>query len=79
VLNLARQRRPGVIVLSVDLPRGQNGYLPVGKARTRIPGVRWSSWGTPRGFSAHAKLKNRADEYTAAGRHPGAGRGWWAG
>ena len=60
-------RRPGVIVLSVDLPGGQNGYLLVGKLKKdeELRGVPVVIVGNPEGFSAHAKLKNRADEYLA--------------
>jgi CheY-like chemotaxis protein len=67
VIHLARQRRPGVIVLSVELPGGQNGYLLVGKLKKddELRGVPVVIVGNPEGFSAHAKLKNRADEYLA--------------
>src|SRR5262249_5608304 len=67
VLSIARRRRPGVIVLAVELPGGQNGYLLAGKLKKddelrQVPVV---IVGNPEGFSAHAKLKNRADEYLA--------------
>ena len=67
VLNIARRRRPGVIVLAVELPGGQNGYLLVGKLKKDddLKGVPVVIVGNPEGFSAHAKLKNRADEYLA--------------
>ena len=67
VLNIARRRRPGVIVLAVELPGGQNGYLLVGKLKKdeELRGVPVVIVGNPEGFSAHAKLKNRADEYLA--------------
>ena len=65
VLNIARRRRPGVIVLAVELPGGQNGYLLVGKLKKddELRGVPVVIVGNPEGFSAHAKLKNRADDY----------------
>ena len=67
VMELLRRRPPGVIVLAVELPGGQNGYLLVGKlkkddALKSIPVV---IVGNPEGFEAHARLKNRADEYLA--------------
>ncbi|HEY1416298.1 MAG TPA: response regulator [Myxococcaceae bacterium] len=67
VVDLLRRRPPGVIVLAVELPGGQNGYLLVGKlkkddALKSIPVV---IVGNPEGFEAHARLKNRADEYLA--------------
>ena len=67
VIDLVRRRRPGVVVLGVELPGGQNGYLLVGKlkkdeALNSIPVV---IIGNPEGFEAHARLKNRADEYLA--------------
>ena len=67
VLNIARRRRPAVIVLSVELPGGQNGYLLAGKLKKDddLRGVPVVIVGNPEGFSAHAKLKNRADEYLA--------------
>jgi CheY-like chemotaxis protein len=67
VMDLLRRRPPGVIVLAVELAGGQNGYLLVGKlkkddALKSIPVV---IVGNPEGFEAHARLKNRADEYLA--------------
>ncbi|HEY1907764.1 MAG TPA: response regulator [Myxococcaceae bacterium] len=67
VVDLLRRRPPGVIVLAVELAGGQNGYLLVGKlkkddALKAIPVV---IVGNPEGFEAHARLKNRADEYLA--------------
>jgi CheY-like chemotaxis protein len=65
VMDLVRRRPPGVVLLAVELPGGQNGYLLVGKlkkddALKSIPVV---IMGNPEGFEAHARLKNRADEY----------------
>ena len=65
VMDLVRRRTPGVVVLAVELPGGQNGYLLVGKlkkddALKAIPVV---IVGNPEGFDAHRRLKNRADEY----------------
>jgi len=63
----ARQVRPVLVVLSVELPEGQNGYLLCGKLKKdeefrNIPVV---IIGNPDGFAAHRKLKARADEYLA--------------
>ncbi len=67
VIDLARRRLPGVVVLGVELPGGQNGYLLVGKLRKddTLKSVPVIIVGNPEGFEAHARLKNRADEYLA--------------
>lgn len=67
VVELVRRHPPGAVVLAVELPGGQNGYLLVGKlkkdeALKSIPVV---IVGNPEGFEAHRRLKNRADEYLA--------------
>ncbi len=67
LVDLVRRRPPGAVVLAVELPGGQNGYLLVGKlkkdeALKSIPVV---IVGNPEGFEAHRRLKNRADEYLA--------------
>jgi CheY-like chemotaxis protein len=66
-LDLVKRRLPGVLVLAVELPGGQNGYLLVGKlkkdeALKTLPVI---IVGNPEGFEAHRRLKNRADEYMA--------------
>jgi hypothetical protein len=60
-----RRRQPGAIVLAVDLPGGQNGYLLVGKLKKDegLKAVPVIIVGNPEGFEAHARLKNRANEY----------------
>ena len=65
VLELARKRMPGVVVLAVELPGGQNGYLLVGKLKKdeALKGIPVVIVGNPEGFEAHSRLKNRADEY----------------
>ncbi len=67
VMDLARKRPPGVVVLAVELPGGQNGYLLVGKLRKdeALKSIPVVIVGHPEGFEAHARLKNRADEYLA--------------
>src|SRR5215472_9242890 len=67
VVEVLRKRPPGVLVLAVELPGGQNGYLLVGKlkkdeALKTLPVI---IVGNPEGFEAHRRLKNRADEYMA--------------
>lgn len=64
-LELARQRRPGVVVLAVELPGGQNGYLLCGKFKKdeELKSVPIIIVGNSDGFAAHRKLKNRAEEY----------------
>ena len=65
VIDLVRRRQPGAIVLAVDLPGGQNGYLLVGKLKKDegLKTVPVIIVGNPEGFEAHARLKNRANEY----------------
>ena len=65
VIDLVRRRPPGVVVLAVELPGGQNGYLLVGKLKKDevLKSIPVIIVGNPEGFEAHARLKNRADEY----------------
>ncbi|HVP60205.1 MAG TPA: response regulator [Myxococcaceae bacterium] len=65
VIDLARRHPPGVVVLAVELPGGQNGYLLVGKLKKDdvLKSVPVVIVGNPEGFEAHGRLKNRADEY----------------
>src|ERR1700745_3327341 len=65
VIDLARRRPPGAIVLAVELPGGQNGYLLVGKIKKDEPlkSTPVIIVGNPEGCEAHARLKNRAEEY----------------
>ena len=65
VMDVVRRRPPGVLVLSVELPGGQNGYLLVGKLKKddALKSIPVIITGNPEGFEAHARLKNRAEEY----------------
>src|SRR5215468_7612989 len=65
VMDLVRRRPPGVVLLAVELPGGQNGYLLVGKLKKddALKAIPVIIVGNPEGFEAHARLKNRADEY----------------
>ena len=65
VLERVRQRPPGVLVLGVELPAGQNGYLLVGKLKKdeALKAIPVILVGNPEGFDAHRRLKNRADDY----------------
>jgi CheY-like chemotaxis protein len=64
-LDLARRSRAGVVVLGVELPGGQNGYLLCGKFKKdeELKNVPIIIVGNADGFAAHRKLKNRAEEY----------------
>jgi CheY-like chemotaxis protein len=66
-VELTRKVRPDALVLAVELPLGQNGYILCGKLKKdddlkAIPVV---IVGSPEGFAAHRKLKSRAEEYVA--------------
>ena len=65
VIDLVRRRPPGALVLAVELPGGQNGYLLVGKLKKdeALKSIPVIIVGNPEGFEAHRRLKNRADEY----------------
>jgi len=65
VIDLVRRRPPGAVVLAVELPGGQNGYLLVGKLKKDegLKSIPVIIVGNPEGFEAHARLKNRADDY----------------
>jgi len=67
VVDLVRRRPPGALVLAVELPGGQNGYLLVGKLKKdeALKSIPVILVGNPEGFEAHARLKNRADDYLA--------------
>src|SRR5215468_1267127 len=65
VMDLAKRRPPGAVVLAVELPGGQNGYLLVGKLKKdeALKSIPVIIVGNPEGFEARSRLKNRADEY----------------
>lgn len=67
VVELVRRRPPGVVLLAVELPGGQNGYLLVGKLKKdeALKSIPVIIMGNSEGFEAHRRLKNRADEYLA--------------
>src|SRR5215470_11757892 len=76
VVDLLRRRQPGAVVLAVELPGGQNGYLLVGKLKKdeALKSIPVIIVGNPEGFEAHARLKNRADEYLPPGEDQVRGR-----
>ncbi len=64
-VEVARQGQAACVVLAVDLPAGQNGYILCGKFKKddELRGVPVAIVGSPEGFAQHGKLKNRADAY----------------
>ena len=66
-LDLVRQQRPELVVLAVELPAGQNGYILCGKLKKddELKSIPVVIVGSPDGFGQHKKLKTRADEYVA--------------
>jgi CheY-like chemotaxis protein len=66
-VEVARQGQAACVVLAVDLPAGQNGYILCGKFKKddELRAVPVAIVGSPEGFAQHGKLKNRADAYLA--------------
>ena len=66
-LEVARQAQPACVILAVDLPAGQNGYILCGKFKKDedLRELPVAIVGSPEGFAQHSKLKNRADAYLA--------------
>jgi DNA-binding response OmpR family regulator len=66
-VEVARQGRAACVVLGVDLPAGQNGYILCGKFKKdeELRTTPVAIVGSPEGFAQHGKLKNRADAYIA--------------
>ena len=66
-IELARRLRPACVVLAVDLPAGQNGYILCGKFKKDedLKALPVAIVGSSEGFAQHSKLKNRADAYLA--------------
>jgi DNA-binding response OmpR family regulator len=64
-VEVARQGKAACVVLAVDLPSGQNGYILCGKFKKdeELRAVPVAIVGSPEGFAQHGKLKNRADAY----------------
>lgn len=71
-IELARRLRPACVVLAVDLPAGQNGYILCGKFKKdeELKALPVAIVGSPEGFAQHSKLKNRADAYLAKPLQP---------
>jgi DNA-binding response OmpR family regulator len=66
-VEVARQGQAACVVLAVDLPAGQNGYILCGKFKKdeELRAIPVAIVGSPEGFAQHGKLKNRADAYLA--------------
>jgi CheY-like chemotaxis protein len=66
-VEVARRGHAACVVLAVDLPAGQNGYILCGKFKKddELRMVPVAIVGGPEGFAQHGKLKNRADAYLA--------------
>lgn len=66
-VEVARQGQAACVVLAVDLPSGQNGYILCGKFKKddELRAIPVAVVGSPEGFAQHSKLKNRADAYLA--------------
>jgi CheY-like chemotaxis protein len=66
-VEVARQGQAACVVLAVDLPSGQNGYILCGKFKKddELRAIPVAIVGSPEGFAQHGKLKNRADAYLA--------------
>jgi len=66
-VEVARQGGAACVVLAVDLPAGQNGYILCGKFKKdeELRALPIVIVGNPDGFAQHGKLKNRADAYLA--------------
>jgi CheY-like chemotaxis protein len=66
-VEVARQGQAACVVLAVDLPSGQNGYILCGKFKKddELRLVPVAIVGSPEGFAQHGKLKNKADAYLA--------------
>lgn len=64
-VELIRRTRPHLLVLAVDLPNGQNGYILCGKLKKdeELKALPIIIIGSPDGFAAHRKLKSRAEDY----------------
>jgi DNA-binding response OmpR family regulator len=70
-VEVARQGQAACVVLAVDLPAGQNGYILCGKFKKddELRLVPVAIVGSSEGFAQHGKLKNRADAYLAKPLH----------
>ncbi len=72
--DLIRSARPDLVLLAVDLPAGQNGYILCGKLKKDddLKAVPIIIIGNPDGFAQHRKLKTHADDYVAKPLEPDA-------
>src|SRR5579863_1998244 len=66
-IEIIRRNKPGLVVLAVDLPQGQNGYILCGKLKKddELKATPVVIIGNPDGFAQHRKLKTHADDYVA--------------
>lgn len=66
-VDVVRRERPELVVLAVDLPAGQNGYILCGKLKKddELRSIPIIITGSPDGFAQHRKLKTRADDYVS--------------
>src|SRR5262249_17696487 len=64
-VDLVREARPNLVMLSVDLAAGQSGYIICGKIKKddELKSIPVVIVGNPDGFVQHSKLKTHADEY----------------
>ncbi len=64
-VDLVRESRPNLVILSVELAAGQSGYLICGKIKKdeELKSIPVVIVGNADGFVQHSKLKTRADEY----------------
>jgi CheY-like chemotaxis protein len=71
-LRLLRQERPDLLILAVELPAGQNGYVVCGmlKKDSALKSIPVVIVGSPQGFANHQKLALRADGYLGAPFRP---------
>lgn len=64
-VDLVRETRPNLVMLSVELSAGQSGYIICGKIKKddELKSIPVVIVGNPDGFVQHSKLKTHADEY----------------
>src|SRR5688572_20502690 len=62
-----RKDQPDLVILSVELAAGQNGYFICGKLKKddQLKHIPVMIVGNPDGFAQHRRLKTRADDYLA--------------
>jgi len=64
-VEVVRETRPNLVMLSVELAAGQSGYIICGKIKKddELKSIPVVIVGNPDGFVQHSKLKTHADEY----------------